>query len=414
MKSNWELLSIDNIADVKSGKRLPKGHTLSSLKTNYPYIRLVDVDNGLVQDNNIQYLERETKEKIFRYIVSTNDICLAIVGNTIGMIFQIKEKWDNANLTENAARLTNFKSNIVPKYLYYYLISYEGNNEILSRKVGSAQGKLPMYNIKSMEIPLPPLKTQKKIVNILSALDDKIELNRKMNQTLEEMAQALFKSWFVDFDPVHALQNRNGEDLETIASNLGISKEVLELFPSEFEESELGMIPKGWEVEKIENILKRYKAPKRYKKDVLTSYGKTPVFEQGADILLGYHENDGEFEATVKNPMFIFGDHTCIMRLSTIPFSISANVIPLSGLVRNSYWTYYATFGQQTFQEYRRHWSELIVRKIVVVDKNLADTFANTIQPIISKIENNIKEIQTLKKTRDTLLPKLLSGEVVV
>ena len=236
-----------------------------------------------------------------------------------------------------------------------------------------------------------------------------------MNQTLESMASAIFKSWFVDFDPVHAKANcTNGAELENIAKKLGISKEILDLFPSEFEESELGMIPKGWEVVKIEEILKRYQAPKRYKKEAVESFGKTVVLEQGTNIILGYHDGEAEFQATEDEPMFIFGDHTCIMKLSTKPFSISENVIPLSGLIRNGYWTYYATYGQQTFQEYRRHWSELIVKEIVMSDKLLCDLFAKQVKPLILKIEQNILENNELAKTRDTLLPKLLSGEIDV
>ena len=110
--------------------------------------------------------------------------------------------------------------------------------------------------LKDFVVTLPPLPTQKKIANILSTLDDKIELNRKMNQTLEAMAQALFKSWFVDFDPVHLKAGcKSDAELERGARELGISKEVLELFPSEFEESELGMIPKGWSYDSLANYI---------------------------------------------------------------------------------------------------------------------------------------------------------------
>ena len=138
------------------------------------------------------------------------------------------------------------------------------------------------------------------------------------------------------------------------------------------------------------------------------------VLEQGADIILGYHSGVGEFEATVEEPMFIFGDHTCVMRLSTKPFSISENVIPLSGAIRNGYWTYYAIRGQQSFQEYRRHWSELIVRQIVLAPIGACDYFTESIKHLVLKIEQNRFENNELAMTRETLLPKLLSGEIDV
>ena len=321
-----------------------------------------------------------------------------------------------ARVNQHVAIIRTKPSELDSSYLNYYLNSQPMQNYMLSlASAGATRNALTKVMIENFEITMPPLPTQKKIAHILSTLDDKIELNRKMNQTLEEMAQALFKSWFVDFDPVHArLTCKSDQELETASRELGISKEVLELFPSKFEESELGMIPEEWRIAKIEEILKRYKAPKRYKKDAVKSYGRTVVLEQGADIILGYHDHNGEFEATVSEPMFIFGDHTCVMKLSTKPFSISENVIPLSGCVRNGYWTYYATYGQQTFQEYRRHWSELIVRDIVLADEAICDFFAEQVQSLILKIEQNISENDELIMTRDTLLPKLLSGELDV
>ena len=108
--------------------------------------------------------------------------------------------------------------------------------------------------VRNLIINLPDMQTQRKIINVVCSIDDKIELNRKMSQTLEEIAQALFKSWFVDFDPVHAKAEYSTDDtLEAAAKELGISKEVLELFPSEFMESEMGMIPLGWEWKTLED-----------------------------------------------------------------------------------------------------------------------------------------------------------------
>ena len=301
-------------------------------------------------------------------------------------------------------------------FLYYLAISPEFRDVAVKSMTGSS-GRQRVQNdiIENYRFNLPPLPIQKKIAHILSTLDEKIELNRKMNETLESMAQAIFKSWFVDFDPVHAKAKCTSEaELEDAAKELGISKEVLALFPSEFEESELGMVPKGWEVVKIEKILKRHKAPKRYKKNEVFDYGKTMVLEQGADVILGYHNYDGEFKATPSEPMFIFGDHTCIMKLSTKAFSISENVIPLSGALRNGYWSYYAIYGKQTFQEYRRHWSELIVKDIVLAPIEICDYFAEKIQSLVLKTADNIFENNELKMIRDTLLPKLLSGELDV
>lgn len=259
MASNWSQVTIQDVANVKSGKRLPKGHSLVSENTGYPYVRLVDVSGGVIRRENVLYLESETQKSIAKYIVEEGDICLAIVGHTIGMVFQVDSSFNKANLTENAVRITGFNDELVPQYLYYFLTSKIGQQEILSRKVGSAQGKLPIYNIRSLPVKLPPLSIQKAIAHILGSLDDKIELNRQQNETLEQMAQALFESWFVHFDPVidNALAKGNDipEPFQLRAQNrqaLGDKRKPLpdniqQAFPSSFTYTdELGWVPEGW------------------------------------------------------------------------------------------------------------------------------------------------------------------------
>jgi len=401
---------VGDIAEINA-ESLKKNHSLSSIKY---------LDTSSVTENRFdeaEILEATKAPSRAKRIVRDKDIIISTVRPNLKHFGFIEKPDDNLIVSTGFAVIRCNHNIVEPRYLYFYL-SLNKTTDYLATIAEGSTTTYPSIKpsvIADMEVELPPLPTQKKIAHILSTLDDKIELNRKMNQILEEMAQALFKSWFVDFDPVIAKANAKSEqELEVTASQLGISKEVLELFPSEFEESEMGMIPKGWEVVKIEKILKRYRAPKRYKKDAVERYGKTMVLEQGADIILGYHNDDGEFEATPDEPMFIFGDHTCVMRLSTKPFSISENVIPLSGSIRNGYWSYYATYGQQSFQEYRRHWAELIIRNVVLAPIDVCNYFAKKVQPFILKIEQNRLENNELILMRETLLPKLLAGELDV
>ena len=415
-KEEWKIIKLKDAVEVFTGFPFKSKSYIEDENRGIKVIRGENVSEGFIRWDR-QRSWPEITPNLEKFMVQRYDIVIGMDGSKIGKNKSIVNTNETFLLAQRVARLRTKDSSLLEqKFLAISVI--KGNkflNYVNTIRTGTSIPHISIKQIENYEIVLPPIQTQYKISHIISALDDKIELNRKMNQTLEEMAQALFKSWFVDFDPVHVKMGcANDEELEVAARELGISKEVLELFPSEFEESELGMIPEGWEVVKIEKILKRYKAPKRYKKDAVKSYGRTMVIEQGSDIILGYHDNDGEFKATVSEPMFIFGDHTCIMKLSTKPFSISENVIPLSGCIRNGYWTYYATYGQQTFQEYRRHWSELIVRDTVLADEAICDFFAEQVQSLILKIEQNILENNELIMTRDTLLPKLLSGELDV
>lgn len=139
-----------------------------------------------------------------------------------------------------------------------------------------------------------------------------------------------------------------------------------------------------------------------------------PVFEQGSSILLGFHDNDPGFKASAKDPIFIFGDHTCITHLSCQDFDISQNVIPLKGNIRPTIWTYYAILGKQTFQEYRRHWSEFIIKPVILPSMALCQQFTTCITDSLLLMESLERENKQLENIRDTLLPKLLSGEITV
>lgn len=441
MRSEFINYKIEDLADIKSGKRLPKGHSLVSSKTNFPYIRLVDVSDGLVQQSKMLYLGKETEEKISRYIVKTGDVCLAIVGNTIGMVFQIDKLWNNANLTENAARLTNFKDNVASQYIYYFLTSTLGQNEILSRKVGSAQGKLPMYNIKSLEIPLPSLEEQKKIAHILSTLDDKIELNRKMNETLEAMAQALFKSWFVDFDPVHVKATvTNDAELEKAAAAFGVSKAVLELFPSKLVESEMGRMPKGWERFAIGDITTVIigKTPPRKEQHWFTTSTDDVKWISIKDMGNSgtYITNTSEYLTSEAIDRF----NVKVIPASTVILSFKMTVgrvsITTENMCTNEAIAHFTLDGEHKLSPNYLYChlknfnynllgstssivtavNSKIVRTIptIVPSEEVMQLFNVQVKNIFEQILVTTNEIQTLQHTRDTLLPKLLSGELNV
>lgn len=130
--------------------------------------------------------------------------------------------------------------------------------------------------------------------------------------------------------------------------------------------------------------------------------------------LLGYHDQEAELKASPQEPKFIFGDHTCITHLSCKDFDISQNVIPLKGKNRPTIWVYYAIQGKQTFQEYRRHWSEFIIKDVCVSSEDICKIYAKAVTKLYIKKEQVVSENNKLAETRDALLPKLLSGEIDV
>ena len=190
----WVITTLGNICKPKGGKRLPKGETLISERTDHPYIRITDFEGNSINKSNLQFVPDETFKKISRYIVNEGDVIISIVG-TIGLVALIDKKLNNASLTENCVKLIKPKG-VYNLFLYYYLTSKHGQYEIDINTVGAVQKKLPIYGVENINIFLPPLPEQKAIANILKAFDDKIENLQTQNKTLEQTAQTIFKEWF--------------------------------------------------------------------------------------------------------------------------------------------------------------------------------------------------------------------------
>lgn len=290
-------------------------------------------------------------------------------------------------------------------FIYYLCRDSEFRKYAIGRMEGtSGRQRVSWQSIAAYQFQCPEQAVRVRNSKVLTLLDDRITLLRETNLTLEAIAQALFKSWFVDFEPVRA--KKEGRKPE------GMDAETAALFPDRFQQSELCEIPKGWTSNVIKELINRPNISKRFTKAQVLRYGAIPVYEQGVSILLGYHNDVPTCNASPENPMFIFGDHTCVTKLSCQPFDISQNVILLNGSMRNTIWTYYAIQGKQKFEEYRRHWMELIVKNVVVPSIPICNRFAEIVLPLQLKIEANEKTIQLLSNLRDTLLPRLISGQI--
>jgi len=432
MQSSWKEYQLSKIINIIGGGT-PRKNIDEYWNGNIPWLSVVDFNNDNRKVN--QTTEKITElglQKSSTKILDTNQIIISARG-TVGALAQVSEPM----AFNQSCYGLNAKTEYTNNDFLYYLVKYKISH-IKNITHGAVFDTITRDTFNYISVNLPPLKTQKKIVNILSVLDDKIELNRKMNETLEEMAQALFKSWFVDFDPVHALQNRDEEDLETIASNLGISKEVLELFPSEFEESELGMIPKGWEVERFGNTIEKY----------IDNRGKTPpTVEDGIPLLEVRNMPDSMLTSNPAVTKFVTEDtynnwfrsyleendilistvgtigKTCIVPKNS-KIAIAQNVLGLrfKSDILESQFMFYQMKSKQFLNDIDARLvitvqasikrKDLDTIDVIVPPKGIQELFIKQVQPIIEKQQSN--ENINLEKTRDTLLPKLLSGEIEV
>ena len=402
----------------------------------HPIIKIKNIQDGKVTIKESQFIPKHlTGKKLEKFKLENGDILIAMTGQgSVGRVGKLYiSTTETPYLNQRVGKFLVDEENLNKEYLYYVLSCKAYENYLFAAGSGSGQPNLSPALIKAVEIPYPPYKSQCYIGKILSDLDEKIHLNNQINQTLESIAQTIFKSWFIDFEPVRAkiIAKQEGKDTELAAmcaisgksevelqqmaeDDLAELQETASLFPDELVESELGEVPKGWSITKVDDILNRMKIKKRFKKNDVNEFGRTFVLEQGSNVILGFHNEEGSIPASKEEPAFIFGDHTCITKLMLSNFDVSENVIAVTGKERNSYWTYYAIRDLQKFQEYRRHWMELVSKQVVMADLNLTDYFAKKVKTLHEEIENFVHENLVLINLRDTLLPKLLSGELDV
>ncbi|MBI4678963.1 MAG: restriction endonuclease subunit S [Elusimicrobia bacterium] len=305
------------------------------------------------------------------------------------------------------------------RFAYYFLKSLDFKRY----NSGSAQPSLNRNFIHPMEVVIPPVNEQKTIAHILGTLDDKIELNRRMNETLEAMARAIFKSWFVDFDPVKAKaagRRPAGMDAATAA-----------LFPDSFEDSELGEIPKGWRVGAFGDVAEH---PRRSVQPdqigpgtpyiALEHMPRRCIALSDWSVAVDLESNKFEF----KTGEILFG--------KLRPYFHKVGVAPLDGVCstdilvvvpRADDWfgfvlcqassesfVEYANAGSTGTKMPRTSWDEMARYPLGIPPKPVAEAFTKQVRPAFDGIIARIHESHTLAALRDTLLPKLLSGEIRV
>jgi type I restriction enzyme S subunit len=342
-------------------------------------------------------------------------------------------------------------------FLYTFLAWAETQQTIERLGYGSAQPNVSPSLIHKVELPLPPLAEQKAIAAVLGALDDKIELNRRMNATLETMARALFQSWFIDFDPVRQNMDRNqpspqpsptgrgssiaeGEGAEGFdeGENFDDLPNLGKLFPDSFRDSELGPIPAGWEVKPVGEVVNcvgggtpstsdpkyweggthHWTTPKDFSSlqapilldtdRKLTNAGIAKISSgllPAGTLLLSSRAPVG-YLAIAAMPVAInqgFIGLKCNDRASNF-FMLNWCQTNMAEIESRATGTTFAEISKQNFRPI----------PLVLPPKTIMDAFTATVEPFYTQITANLHQSRTLATLRDTLLPQLLSGNLPI
>lgn len=398
---------IGNICSIKSGKRLPAGFDFSIEPTKYRYIRSRDIKAGKICLDDVAFIDEETKKRIYKYIINTGDVAITIVAN-IGDIGYATPDCDGINLTENAVRLTDFDKSIVfSKYLSYYLSQPSMKQYMENLAAGAAQAKLGIYKIEKMKVQLPDVSIQKAVVDIIEKYDNLIEVNNKRIKVLEQMAENLYKEWFVRFRfPGHETAEFENEIPKGWAYRR--ADEVIEFNPTlkTSNQTEFTIIP----MEALSTnsmvldstcFVRQDTISGRRSQNGDTLLAKiTPCLENGkTGFVMGMPENEvlgGSTEFVVMRskaltPHYVY----CIAR--SYYFRQTA-ILSMNG-----------ADGRQRVDE-----EKLKSTKIVQPEKTVLGRFETLVTPIFDGVYQMVQENKNLMKQRDLLLPRLMRGKLEV
>ena len=366
-----------------------------------PVIRNYNLKDGKIDCTNLSFVSEEGyKERVKRAIPEESDI---IISREAPMgVVGIVPKGFQCCLGQRLVLLKIDKSKCLPKYLLYTLMSEYVQLQIRRiNQTGSIVSNLNISSLKELKIPLHSFEEQKKIANILSAIDDKIQINNQINQELEAMGKSLYDYWFVQFD----FPDQNGKPYKSSGGKMVYNPELKR------------EIPEGWGVESVGNLLDKVTKAEKIENNSIEFVGRIPVIDQSQKYIAGFTNNQNSL-IQPQNGHVIFGDHTRVVKYINFDYARGADgtqvLISNNENISNVLLYHMIEDFDLSNYGYARHFKFLKEKLVIVPDKKISLQFANKADVIYKKIRNNIFENQELTQLRDWLLPMLMNGQVKV
>ena len=403
---------------ITKGTTPTKGEGFVDCGINYIKSESLSAD-GSIDASKFAFIDEETHNKLSRSQLRAGNVLFSMAGVYLGKTAVVLSKHLPANTNQAVGIVTLDESKADPYFIHYSLQSPACRAWILRSAAQSAQPNFNLQEIGDLKIPAFPLAQQKEIASVLRILDDRITLLRETNTTLEAIAQALFKSWFVDFDPVHAkMEGRIPE---------GMDENTARLFPDELEESELGLVPKGWRAKPLDTIasflngLALQKFPPTGQDDLpiikiaqLRKGDSVGADQAARSIKPEYIVQNGDvlfsWSGSLEVEIWCGGEGALNQHL----FKVTSDEFPK--------WFYFlwtrhhlADFRQTaaskatTMGHIQR--GHLTTAKVCIPSVAVLEVATSVIGPTIEMIIENSLQAQTLVTLRDTLLPSLISGQ---
>ena len=408
---DWKSINLGrSCTKIGSGATPRGGKDVYLTEGPYALIRSQNVFNDGFRHGGLAYISDQHALDLDSVEVLDTDVLLNITGDSVARVCQVDPNVLPARVNQHVAIIRPNPATLAPDFLRYSLVCPETQATLLSwAGSGGTRNALTKAMIEAFDVQAPEdVREQRAIAHVLGALDDKIELNRRMNATLEAMARALFKSWFVDFDPVRAKMEGRDTKLPT---------DIADLFPDRLVDSELRAIPKGWTVSELGDMIELAYG-KALPAKARNAAGGVPVF--GSNGQIGWHN-----EALVGTPGIVIGRKgnpgtVTLSPTEFFPIDTTFYVVPKREHHGYLYFLFFALQEQDLPSVAADSAVPGLNRNLAYMNKQLrpptsvVECFDGYISTMYARCHQAATESRLLMSLRDTLLPKLVSGEIRV
>lgn len=385
---SWEKTKIGDHCEITSSKRIFYSEYTDSGVPFYRSKEIIESSQGQPISEPLYISTDKYNDIKSKFGVPLpGDMLLTSVG-TIGIPYIVRTDdyfyFKDGNLTW----FRNFDDSLSSKFLCYWIGSKDGYGVLNNTTIGSSQKALTISSLKQIECPLPPIEVQNRIVDILSAYDALIENNQKQIKLLEEVAQRLYKEWFVDLR-----------------------------FPGYEDTPIVDGVPEGWERLPVGELIEKIPRTTQIMASEYGKEGPIPIIDQSREFIAGYTDNHASL-VNVGKPVIVFGDHTRILKYIQFPFAKGADGTQLivSNTDRMPQSLFYCSLVGVDLSNYHyaRHFKYLKAEELLVPTQVIAEAFDRFVSPMFSKIQRLRDINKAATNARDRLLPKLMSGEIEI
>lgn len=383
---SWERYKLGDLYAVHNG--LSKGRQYFG--SGYGFLSFSTVFNNYFIPDELSDFVRSTEKEQKNYSIRRGDVFVTRTSETsdeLGMSCVALKNYPHATYNGFTKRLRPITDKVLPEYIGYYMRMPSFRRKFMAFSTMTTRASLKNEDLLGLEVELPNYDKQTSIANVLMTYDDLIENNQKQIKLLEEVAQRLYKEWFVDLH-----------------------------FPG-YEEAEIiDGLPKGWEIKKVDELLQKVQKKVKVKASEYMSEGKIPIVDQSRKFIAGYTNNQESLSDEL--PAIIFGDHTRIIKYIQFPYARGADgtQVIISNTSRMPQALFYCALKNIDLSNhhYARHFKYLKEKNVLLPERTISGKFNDIADVYFTNIMSLRKMNARLSEARDRLLPKLMSGEIEV